>query len=262
MANWLTLDCVSKKRGIPESTLRYWKSLNYIAFSTIDNVVMLDDESILRFLDIHQSKELSEDCLKKIIREKELERETILAHFDDELFLLKTLKMYQPLFHTLIEELGALIMDDLQREIFLAISGGEPISRVAMRHQITYSQTIKMYSGILERLGENTARIATFRKLAMDQLFSPLDVKDAIDAPVSSVFETHIYAVLMKVQINTVRELLQYAAEHGWDSLKKTRGMGKTSYIRMINTLHSAHFITVSEDGSIEPSPEIAMLLI
>ena len=49
MADWLTLKQLSEKRGIPENTLRYWKSLNYIASSTIDNVVMLDDNSVTRF---------------------------------------------------------------------------------------------------------------------------------------------------------------------------------------------------------------------
>ena len=35
MAEWLTIKQVSEKHGIPESTLRCWKDLNYIASSLI-----------------------------------------------------------------------------------------------------------------------------------------------------------------------------------------------------------------------------------
>ena len=172
MSKWLTLQQLSEKRGINETTLRYWKSSGYIKSSTIDNVVMLDDESVSHFLDAHQTKELDEDCLKKIIQEKELEREIMLAHLEDELFLMKTQKLYQPLFHILIEELSALIIDNCQREIFLAISTGEPIARVAARHQMTYAQAAETYNVILDKLGENTQRIATLRQRTMELLFS------------------------------------------------------------------------------------------
>lgn len=263
MANWLTLQQLSEKRGINETTLRCWKSSGYIKSSTIDNVVMLDDESVTRFLDVHQSKELDEDCLKRIIQEKELEREAMLAHLEDELFLMKTQKLYQPLFHILIEELGALITDDCQREIFLAISTGEPIARVAERHQMTYAQAAETYSAILEKLGGNTERIATFRRRTMEVLFSQFNTTNPTNTRISALFETHANSVLYTgANIHTVCELLQYASVHGWGRIKKLRGMGEVTYSRMIETLCNTHFITVREDGNIEISPEISTLLL
>ena len=141
MANWLTLKQLSEKYDVAESILRGWANLGYITSSRIDNIMMLDDESLTRYLDAHQAKGLSEGYLEEIIKEKELEREIVLSCLDDELFLLKTQKLYQPLFHILIEELGRLITDDSQQELFLTISTGEPISRVAARHRITNSKT-------------------------------------------------------------------------------------------------------------------------
>lgn len=79
---------------------------------------MLDDESVTRFLNLHQTGALSDEYLEKIIREKKLEREVALSQFDDELFLLRTLKLHQPLFHILIDELGSLITNDCRRDIF------------------------------------------------------------------------------------------------------------------------------------------------
>lgn len=263
MADWLTLKQLSEKRGIPETTLRYWKNLNYIASSTIDNVVMLDDNSVTRFLDSYQIKELGEDCLKRLIREKEAECEAMLAYFEDELYLLKTQRLYQPLFHVVIEELGALIIDDCQREIFLAISNGEPIARVAVRHQMTYARVTDIYSNILEKLGENTTRIATFRHRTMELLYSRFDTTDPTNTRISDILETHANVVLKtETNIGNVRELLQYASKYGWNRLKNLRGMGTVTYSRMIETLCNHHFIIVCEDKSIELSPEIATLLL
>ena len=73
MANWITLKQLSEKRGIAESDLRTWANLGYIASSRIENVLMIDDESLTQYLDVHQTQDLGENYLEKIIKEKELE---------------------------------------------------------------------------------------------------------------------------------------------------------------------------------------------
>lgn len=94
MANWLTIKQLSEKRGIAESTLRNWTNLGYITSSTIDNIIMLDDDSLTSYLDTHQSKGLSKESLEKLIKEKEMEYEIILSLLNDELFLLKTQSLH------------------------------------------------------------------------------------------------------------------------------------------------------------------------
>ena len=64
---------MSQKYGIPESTLRGWKCLGYITSSTVDNVVMLDEEDLIRFLDIKRTKGMKSDSLEKMIKEKYME---------------------------------------------------------------------------------------------------------------------------------------------------------------------------------------------
>ena len=94
MANWLTPELLSRKYGIPESTLRSWKCLGYIVSATIDNEVLLDEDSLNRCLNAHKAQGLQEGYLEKIIKEKKQEKEVLLSQFDDELFLLKTQKPY------------------------------------------------------------------------------------------------------------------------------------------------------------------------
>lgn len=263
MADWLTLQQLSKKRGIPQSTLRCWKSQNYIASAVIDNVVMLDDESVTRLLNDHQIHELDPDRLNKVLYEKEMEREVILSRMNDELFLMKTQMLYQPLFHVLIEELSCLIANNRRREIFLAISQGEPIARVAMRHRLTYEQAMELYSSILASLGENTGRIVTLHKLAERKLSRSPDPIALLRLPIEDVFNLRVFHVLyFPVHIHTVGDLLQYTVEHGWKQLKQLKGLGTATYNHIITTLQEYNLITIHEDDNIELTPEVKALVV
>lgn len=262
MADWLSLKEVSKKTGIPESTLRTWKSLSYITTSTIDNVVMIDYDHLSRFLKQNQVKGLDDEYLKELIKEKELEREVILSHYDDELFLLKTYGLYQPLFDVIIKELGALMTDDKQRELFLAISSGELILRVAERHQMTYAQAIEEYKSILKNLGENTERIAAYRKQTLKRFFAKFNETDPTRVKVQQLFNSRACGILKnEAEIETVRELLEYTSKHGWEKLNDLKGMGEITYQHIIERLCLTHFIT-NVDEKIRLSPEIATLMI
>lgn len=223
---------------------------------------MLDDDSLTRYLDAHQTPELNEESLKTLIKEKKLESESILSRLDDELFLLKVQNLHQPLFHIVIQELGQLITDDTHREILLSISSGEPISRVAVHHQMTYQETTAVYSSILEQLGKNTARIATYRNRVLKFLYGKYDIDDPTNIPLTRLMGDQARNLLYKLNILTVRQLLQYTSQKGWPSLKRIEGMGEMTYNEIINSLYNANFIILHENKRIELSPEIAALVL
>lgn len=258
MTNWLSPKLISKRRGISESTLRTWQCLGYIVSSTVDNEVMLDDDSLTRYLNIYKTKELTPGYLEKIIQEKELEREVLLTQFEDELFLLKTHKKHQQLFHILIQELGQMITDARLREIFLAISSGDPISRVAIRYEMTYERTLVTYQSILNNLSKTKGRIAALSNRAPTSLFCQYNIDNIMSMPLTNIIHFHAYSILHKeAKISTIRELLSYTSQNGWKSLKKLHGLGGATYTRMICALQNVELITVGEDGSIELSPEL-----
>ena len=263
MATWMTPELLSKKYGIPENTLRSWKCLGYIVSSIVDNTALLDEESLTRYLNAHKTKDLSDNYLEKIIKEKELEKEVILSQFDDELFLLKTQKLYQPLFHILIQELGQLITDERLREIFLTISSGKPISRVAACNEITYEQTVQTYKTILKNLEKNTERISTFLSRRTDSVFDKYNTNDPTRIELSNLLPLRAYSILKtEANINTARDLLQYTSQRGWQSLKRLHGMGNVTYSRIVKELQNSNFITADKDGNISLLPEIAALMI
>lgn len=176
---------------------------------------------------------------------------------------MKTQKLHQPLFHILIQELGQLITDDHEREIFLSVSGGEPIARVAKRNKMTYAQVATCYSSILRTLGEHKGRIATFRSRTMELMFDKCNTVTPVNTPLSNLVGAHAYNVLYgEMGFRTVRDLLQYTTQNGWQSLRRFKGMGLVTYKSVMNALRDANFIIVRKDGNIELSPEIAALVI
>lgn len=262
MANWQTIKQISEKRGVPESVIRGWRSLGYLSFSTINGELMMDDDSLVRYLDAHQRKGLDIDSLNQLIKEKEMEREVILSQLDDELFLLKTQQLHQPLFHVLIQELSQLITNTTHREMFLSISSGEPISRVAERHHMTYDETVAIYTTILKKLGEHSERIATYRKQVLKFMFGKYNTDDPTNVPLMQIVNERACRILQRENIGTVHQLLTYTSQNGWNSLKKFEGMGTSTYQDILIALYNANFIVINEDKSVVLSPEIAALLL
>lgn len=263
MAEWLTLKLVSEKHGIPESTLQCWKNMNYIASSTVDDTVMLDEEDVTHFLDTHQTDTWSEDAPEGIIPTKEAERKALLSQLDNEMFLLLTLKQHQPLFHAVIGELGALINDEKRREIFLAVSGGEPILQVAKKYGISCAKTQRLYSEILDKLDENLERIVSRHGEVIRRLCWKFNIDTPMNIPLCCLFNTRAYAALSKSEdIKTLQGLLEFTDKWGWKSLKHIDGIGYMTYKEMINTLLDEGIITIGPNETIELIPEIAAIMV
>lgn len=259
--NWMTLQQMSERYGIAESTLRIWKNSGYITSSTVDNVVMLDEESLIYFLNAHETKGLNPNELENLIKEKELEREVILSKYNDELFLLKTHQQHQQLFDVIIQELAALIMDVNERGVFLAISRGEPVGRVAKRYGMTPENALTAYTSILETLSRNTGRIAAFRPLTIERFFGLCNMENPMDIPVTEVFKGRTLTVL-KQKFQTIGELLRFTSKRGWNRLNYIGGIGPMTYNEIIKTLENKHFIVQGVDGFIRVAPQIAALLL
>lgn len=262
MANWITLQQLSQKRGIDESTLRNWKNLGYVASSTVDDVEMLDDDSLTVYLNALQTEALDQEALENAIKEKKQEYEILLSRLDDELFLMKTQGQHQKLYQVIMEELGHLIIDNTQQDMFLAISAGEPIARVAKRHKKTYKEIVDSYSDILNQLSANTERIATFRKSGIELFFGRFNSSDPTDVSLENFISLRSCFVLNKNNISTVRELMDFTLTHGWTRLKKLKGLGGITYNEVLLALRNTHYITIDENGHVEWSPIISALIL
>lgn len=263
MTNWLTFKQASEKYGIAESILREWKLLGYITLSQIGDVVMLEETSLMRYVDIYKEEELREDSTAWSIRKMEQQREMILSTLDDELYLLATQSFYQPLFHVLIQELSGLISNDWEREIFLALSFREPIALVAQRYGLYCEEMMKIYKSVFDKVSEDAAQIPLFCKLARTQLLKGAVSGNPLDVPLEKVLAPRAARLLhTEANITTVYGLLQLVSTYGWATLKKSiRGMGQGTYKSIIKSLEDAHYIVTSDDNKTDLSPEISVFV-
>lgn len=94
-------------------------------------------------------------------------------------------------------------------------------------------------------------------------MFDKCNTVTPVNTPLSNLVGAHAYNVLYgEMGFRTVRDLLQYATQNGWQSLRRFKGMGLVTYKSVMNALRDANFIIVRKDGNIELSPEIAALVI
>lgn len=279
MAEWLTIKEMSEKYGIDEENLQEWSNLGYIASLTRGNEGMqgdeniqgneemqdgeknqqhermLDEESFVQYLDDHKVNEWDEDVLLQLRKEEELQRQVTLSRLEDELFLFKTHHRYASFFPLLIKELATVILDERQRNIFLAIALGEPISEVASRYNLTYQKALTIYNSIIDTLSSTPTRIITLCQCGMGQ---PLvfnrnhpNVIFLVD-----LFGYRLWETLSKEkEISTLYDLLDFAMQHGWSEIRKIPGIEEKDYEFMLRILESSHYITINENHQIEMTP-------
>ena len=261
MSEWLTVKEMSEKYGIDESNFHEWSKSGCITYFTMGDEKMLDDESFIRYLNEHKVNGLGDEALIQSVKEKELQREMTLSRLEDEVFLLQTHSRYPSLFPILIQELGACILDKCQREIFLAIASGEPVSRVAIRYGMTYDVTVIVYNSVVEKLARNTNRIMTLRQLATGEQ-RPVDVNNPMEILLTDILEYRVWIVLHKrKKMRTLYDLLEFTTRHGWMELQRITGIGKPRYEYIIKELSKKDYITVGKDGVIEVSTKLQVYM-
>ena len=235
---------MSSRHDVDEATLRNWANLGYITSTRIKNQMFLDEEDFIAYLDAHKRAGVGEEYLAKMIEEKKMERDFIISQFDDTLYVLKMLKTSGSLFETVVYELSQFISPPEKRDIFYAISTGEPIERVARRHHVTYGHVLRIYESLLDVLKHKKEFLATYRKQALEARMERMSRRDAeIRAKfIVDIADTRSSIALKVLGIHTVGQLLDQVAVnlHGWKGLLGVRNMGVYSLVILLTRLKKA----------------------
>lgn len=256
MANWLTFKRASEKYDVAECILRQWQIGGYITFSTIGEVVMLEETSLVQYVNVYKAEAALENSFARLIREKEQEIQTILSTLDDEFFLLKTRRCSQPLFRLLVKELSYLVSDECKRDIFFALSCGESISRVAQRYGMSYDAIVEIYESVFNELGANPERIPMYRQLVMARFRVSDNPHNPLDIPLKKILGERIARIFDEEKdITTVQELVTFGCRHGWKRVEHVPRIGLRTFQILVETLKEAHYIIVGNDGQIDLSP-------
>lgn len=152
MSYWVTVKRLSEKYDVSDRTIRSWVEQGYVAHTKINNILYVDEESLLSCLEANARPGMDKRYLERMVRERQEEIDHVIAEYDDRLFLLKTHKELRPLFELVIKALSKRIIDPLACDVFLTVSIGTPIEDVARFHCITYDEVAHIYEETLRQL--------------------------------------------------------------------------------------------------------------
>lgn len=99
--------------------------------------------------------------------------------------------------------------------IFLTISSGEPISRVAVRHQITYDEVVAKFSSIIINNTTEQGIIATFLKYLPKDKFETQAAeqwKEAINQIHNYTADSNVRQLCQRTQLHCI--VMQFC---GWE---------------------------------------------
>lgn len=198
MANWATIKQLSDKMGIAESVLQQWAKQDFITHSTIGKIMMIDEESLNNFLDVHKNQLLSDESISRLLKKREQEREAMISQLDNDIFVLKALDVYHPLAKILMQELCKLINDEFYRGILLAISMGEPIEEIGEYYQLNRQQIKDAYDSAFDDLKKDKMRIGLYRNMLTKSLLEKYMAVPPSETPLTNTFLDHIRSLLLK----------------------------------------------------------------
>ena len=267
MPEFITIEEAARTTGFPSAEIQQWAISKKITSYIVKQGVRLVDLTSLRgFISHIERLGIQKLYLQLIIQDKEEEINEIIAQHDDYLLCLRSLKTISPLLKQIIAELSTFIHDKQDRYIFTEITSGAKISDVAKRCDISYDRMCYRYKNILLRLQENIGFLAEYKKTIklQDQEIESLRLENRkmeyelkklykktlenglyIESPRSLVpipqsaakricqpitnltLSPYIRKCLVKLDIETIEDILRYALKKGLDSLLDLPGFGR-----------------------------------
>lgn len=260
----IRLEDAAKKYSVTPTTLREWGRLGVIVMTRRIGVLLFDDNSIKSYFDLQDKLKEHEEYLEKMLTEKEKEVSDTIAVYDDYLFSMRSLERTLKIFPVIINELALIINDEKTRDIFLHITLGKDIYRIARKYSLTYDRACAIYvhainviekrSGLIikykNRIVELGKKVRTL-ELANNNLKDhiarlekikgvSLEIRELSNVPDNALYllslnirenfniEQRITNCLQSIEIYTVEDLLRYIYNHDGDinSLLKIESFG------------------------------------
>lgn len=272
-----------------EDILRWIKQYK-ITSSKIGNTWLIDEASFCRV--IRQKMRLShyDEYLAKEVQIRKDEISEILLQLDDLIYLLRSLKKISPLLRLLIKEMASLISNDLKRNIFVDVTSGMNISKVAQKYNITFEKACNIYNASLvyvekklgfiynyrNTLAENELKI---RRLEIESKNQRIEINRLLNIISRTTFEfeysppmfipasgvkllslsltydlgldIRVINCLRTLDLATVEDLLRFVKEYGFNRLLGYRNFGKESLNRLKMKLIQLKIIDENENSDL-----------
>lgn len=251
-----------------EEDILRWVKQNKVTSSKIGNTWLIDEASFCRVLRLKMKLSQYDEYLAKEVQIREDEISDILLQLDDLVYLFRSIKKISPLLRILIREMASLITNELKRNVFVDVTSGMHISKVAKKYELTLEKACSIYDAALVCVTKKMGFICEYRNtIAIKELnIRRLEVenrnqKKEIDRltnivgqsiyedtyfpeffiPASAIkllslnltydldLDIRIINCLRTLDIDTVEDLLRFVKEHGLNKLLAYRNFGRES---------------------------------
>lgn len=237
MTKWIGIHKICKKYSVSPKNIYQWSSRGEITISILDDCPMVDEDTLLKYLERKKIKALYAIELKK-------RNEDFIRENEEQFFLIKMMIPLSPIMHVLIMELSRVISNDKRRELFLYLALNGDINQYSEKYNIDIETVKTTFKSVIREVRHNSNFLLKLRsiditqraEIASQRLINTIDSttnqndRDTVRAPenIVKLLSTHISEMgfdarsqhtLIQNKIRTLADLLLYTKEHGFSKL-------------------------------------------
>jgi len=262
-----------------------WAKKGHITVSRISGSWWVDHYSVLDRIKQNMRVAEFEDYKETELLAKYKELFSLLAKYDDYMFFLRSFWSVAPLFEIMINEIALFIPKANRRKLFIDISMGGNIAKIAEEHNISYDKACLTYSKIINRLLCKTGFLKNYRQiighlsnkikqleLSNNNLTEQVktagivlkaketfEIMDEVPIEVVSVLsknfddlglDTRTRNALRQNRLETMEDLFRFLKNKGFEGMDDFRNFGKVSLAQLKEKLTECGFI--DKNGDIE----------
>lgn len=264
MTKWISVEEAAERYQIPSRRIYEWRKRREVTFSSVSNLILLDEDSLVNCIQRNFRQSLSENEFKHRMDEKMKGRE-------EDLFVFQSLKELTPLSRIVIKELAGLIQNDERRELFLFAALRGSLKDYAARKDKTYREVQAIYQSIIREVksrgeflktykAEKTLLKAKIRSYEMKNGGQPLSLPDyfvekkwqesqtggsgereipkeivvLLNTPIQNIeFDARAQRIIIDAGMETLRDLLRFTRKHGFSKLLELKQFGEGTLLKV-----------------------------
>lgn len=131
---------------------------------------MVDDSSVTSYLELNKKVEGMKEKLLTLQEEYKSRIENCIETNDERLFLLNVGKGITSVFRRMVNEMAGLIECPENKEVFVSLTGGEPLNSIAQRMRMTKVKVSSLYEKAAREVLRKYVRSRVLRDEKADYL--------------------------------------------------------------------------------------------
>lgn len=170
MTKWITLTQAAAKYDTDARNIKNWGQNGAITVARIGETWMVDDSSVISYLELNKKVESMKEELLTLQEEYKSQIENCIETNDERLFLLNAGKGITSVFRRMVNEMAELIECPENKEVFVSLTGGEPLNSIAQRMGMTKVKVSSLYEKAAREVLRKYVRSRVLRDEKADYL--------------------------------------------------------------------------------------------